>query len=199
MFRTILVYFMTILFVPLTGIPAILGVPLLWPFVGLSKVYATPCEAPQDVYWPDLTAIEPSSLRPRAVRVPSHAYTRTVDERPCVRSHNALLCTALACAQAYPTVPPPHRQAQRFTWRCACVFFRIVLWSSGCPYSVVGLEHLDPEVAAPPFLRCFVARRAPGSSSQGRTSVPALRASSLLTAQRIAAVRCAASVLDAAA
>jgi hypothetical protein len=191
-----LVYFMTILFVPLTGIPAILGVPLLWPIVGLSKVYALPYEAPQRCF---LARSDCDRALVFSLSGYSHAYTRTVVERPCVRSHNALLCTALACAQAYPTAPPPHRQAQRFTWRCACVYFRIVLWSSGCPYSVVGLEHLDPEVAAPPSLRCFVARRAPGSSSQGRTSVPALRASSLLTAQWIAAVRCAASVLDAAA
>lgn len=38
MWRTILVYIMAILFLPLTGIPAILAVPILWPFVGLNKV-----------------------------------------------------------------------------------------------------------------------------------------------------------------
>ena len=40
LWRTILVYFMAILWLPLTGIPAILAVPILWPFVGLSKVRA---------------------------------------------------------------------------------------------------------------------------------------------------------------
>mmetsp|Transcript_7402 Transcript_7402/g.14693 ORF Transcript_7402/g.14693 Transcript_7402/m.14693 type:complete len:307 (-) Transcript_7402:27-947(-) len=34
--------------------------------------------------------------------------------------------------------------AQRCTWRCSVVFFRLVLWSSACPYSVMGLENLDP-------------------------------------------------------
>merc|ERR1711966_381753 len=34
--------------------------------------------------------------------------------------------------------------AQRLTWRCAVVFFRLVLWSSNCPYTVIGLENLDP-------------------------------------------------------
>ena len=28
--------------------------------------------------------------------------------------------------------------------RCATVFFKLVLWSSGCPYTVEGLEQLDP-------------------------------------------------------
>mmetsp|Transcript_64585 Transcript_64585/g.154100 ORF Transcript_64585/g.154100 Transcript_64585/m.154100 type:complete len:301 (+) Transcript_64585:54-956(+) len=74
MWRTILVYIMAILFLPLTGIPAILAVPILWPFVGLNK-------------------------------------------------------------------------AQRATWRCACVFFKVILWASGCPYTVVGLENLKPEEA----------------------------------------------------
>jgi len=35
-------------------------------------------------------------------------------------------------------------QCQRITWRCAVVFFKLVLWSSGCPYTVEGLEQLDP-------------------------------------------------------
>ena len=29
-------------------------------------------------------------------------------------------------------------------WRCATIYFKIVLWSSGCPYTVEGLEQLDP-------------------------------------------------------
>ena len=33
--------------------------------------------------------------------------------------------------------------AQKLTWRCSVVFFRIVLWSAGCPYTVSGLEQLD--------------------------------------------------------
>jgi len=35
--------------------------------------------------------------------------------------------------------------AQRLTWRCAVVFFRLVLWSSNCPYTVTGLENVDPD------------------------------------------------------
>ena len=31
------------------------------------------------------------------------------------------------------------------TWRCSTVFFKIVLWASGCPYTVQGLENLDPD------------------------------------------------------
>jgi lysophosphatidate acyltransferase len=34
--------------------------------------------------------------------------------------------------------------AQRLMWRCACVYFRLVLWASGVSYTVVGLERLDP-------------------------------------------------------
>ncbi len=33
--------------------------------------------------------------------------------------------------------------AQKLTWRCSVVFFKIVLWAAGCPYSVSGLENLD--------------------------------------------------------
>ena len=36
-------------------------------------------------------------------------------------------------------------QCQRLTWRCSTVFFKLVLWSSGCPYTVEGLEQLDPD------------------------------------------------------
>jgi hypothetical protein len=33
--------------------------------------------------------------------------------------------------------------AQKLTWRCSVVFFKIVLWAAGCPYTVSGLENLD--------------------------------------------------------
>ena len=33
--------------------------------------------------------------------------------------------------------------AQKMTWRCSVVFFRVVLWAAGCPYTVSGLENLD--------------------------------------------------------
>lgn len=36
-------------------------------------------------------------------------------------------------------------KCQRMTWRCSTVFFKIVLWASGCPYTVQGLENLDPD------------------------------------------------------
>lgn len=35
-------------------------------------------------------------------------------------------------------------KCQRLTWRCSTVFFKLVLWSSACPYTVEGLEQLDP-------------------------------------------------------
>jgi len=36
-------------------------------------------------------------------------------------------------------------KCQRLCWRCSTIFFKIVLWSSGCPYTVEGLEQLDPD------------------------------------------------------
>jgi len=36
-------------------------------------------------------------------------------------------------------------KCQRLCWRCSTIFFKIVLWSSGCAYTVEGLEQLDPE------------------------------------------------------
>jgi hypothetical protein len=35
-------------------------------------------------------------------------------------------------------------RAQRITWRCACVYFKITLSVSDVAYSVIGLENLDP-------------------------------------------------------
>ena len=35
-------------------------------------------------------------------------------------------------------------KCQRLCWRCSTIFFKIVLWSSGCAYTVEGLEQLDP-------------------------------------------------------
>mmetsp|Transcript_22229 Transcript_22229/g.34837 ORF Transcript_22229/g.34837 Transcript_22229/m.34837 type:complete len:337 (+) Transcript_22229:62-1072(+) len=36
-------------------------------------------------------------------------------------------------------------KAQRWTWRCASIYFRITLWASGISYNVVGLENLNPD------------------------------------------------------
>ena len=36
-------------------------------------------------------------------------------------------------------------KCQRLCWRCSTIFFKIVLWASGCAYTVEGLEQLDPE------------------------------------------------------
>mmetsp|Transcript_49986 Transcript_49986/g.117756 ORF Transcript_49986/g.117756 Transcript_49986/m.117756 type:complete len:318 (+) Transcript_49986:92-1045(+) len=50
---------------------------------------------------------------------------------------------AMLCILFWPFVGLS--QCQRMTWRCAVVFFRMVLWSSNCPYTVAGLENLDPK------------------------------------------------------
>lgn len=34
---------------------------------------------------------------------------------------------------------------QRFIWYCACTYFKLILWSAGISFQVVGLENLDPK------------------------------------------------------
>ena len=60
-----------------------------------------------------------------------------------------LLCAYATCSYAPLTFRILNcltglSKCQRLCWRCATIYFKIVLWSSGCPYTVEGLEQLDP-------------------------------------------------------
>jgi len=76
---------------------------------------------------------------------------------PFVRSYLRSVWVMLMCAIWCPLTGIPAMlvilltpflglsKCQRLCWRCSTIFFKIVLWSSGCPYTVEGLEQLDPD------------------------------------------------------
>ena len=93
-------------------------------------------------------ALDTPLMRPRVYSERLRQAKRHTQARLKMRSlvNSLRLMTFPTEAHTPPLSPAGLTHAQRLTWRCACIYFKLTLWVSEVAYSVVGLENLDPKV-----------------------------------------------------